>query len=229
MDGRERAEAHTGARTQVHAALASPVRRRLLELLRAAEDPVPVHELADRLQLHVTTARFHLGHLERAGLVTRHVEPAGRGRPPVRYRAVQRGPGEQGDGDVRERMIDALAEALAEPGAGTAGPDRALEAGRRWAEQVALPPGGPVAALTGVFGDLGFAPEVGADGIALHACPFRSAARRQPQVVCRVHLGLAQRLAERAAGPDGPDGPGVALAPFAGPDLCVLRPGAAPA
>jgi len=39
-------------------------------------------------------------------------------------------------------------------------------------------------------------------------------------VVCQVHTGLAQRLAERAA--DG-DRVRVRLLPFVEPELCVLR------
>jgi len=97
--------------------------------LRAAADAPTAAELADHLALHVTTVRFHLDQLERAGLVLSSTDHTRRrGRPAVRYRAV--------DVDLaaaHEQMIDALAQAAA----GSASPEEnARSAGRRWAEGV---------------------------------------------------------------------------------------------
>ena len=63
-----------------------------------------------------------------------------------------------------------------------------------------------------------FTDELVDDEIRLRACPFREAAARYPQVVCQVHGGLAQRLAEQAVG----GGVHVRLTPFVEPGLCVL-------
>ena len=46
-------------------------RARVLEVLRAAGDPVGVQEIAERTGLHPNTARFHLDGLIGAGLGTR--------------------------------------------------------------------------------------------------------------------------------------------------------------
>lgn len=196
----------------VHAALASPARRSLMVRLRAASDAPTAAELADHLAVHVTTARFHLDQLERAGLVlatTDHTRR--RGRPAVRYRAV-----EVDLATAREQMIDALAQAAA----GTASiEENARSAGRRWAEGVASRPGDARSALTDVLGRLGFNPEPGGDVVRLRECPFRSAARRTPQVVCQVHLGLVQAVAARA---DDGDQLQVGLIPFAEPETCHL-------
>lgn len=196
----------------VHAALASPPRRNLMARLQAAAAAPTAADLAEQLALHVTTVRFHLGRLERAGLVVATTDHTHRrGRPAVRYRAV--------DVDLaaaREQMIDALAGAAAGPGTTE---ENARSAGRRWAEGMRTQPGDARTALTDVAGRLGFAPEPDGDVVRLRGCPFRSAARRTPQVVCQVHLGLVQAIAARA---DDGDHVRVGLAPFAEPEACHL-------
>lgn len=202
-----------------HAALASPVRRRVLDVLAAATEAPTAQQLATALDLHVTTVRFHLEQLEQAGLVVRETRHARRrGRPGVHYRAV----GLDAD-QARDRMIDALAEVVAGGGPGT---DESLAAGRRWAEQVSAPTGSAAEAITDTFARIGFDPEPAGDTIRLRACPFREAARHHPQVVCQVHLGLAQGLARRSPGGDGAR---VGLRPFVEPELCLLTLSTEPA
>ena len=194
------------------AALASPARRRVLDAVRAAPEPPTAQQLAAGLELHVTTVRFHLDQLEQARLVERAPALAHRrGRPSVHYRPL----GLAAD-RARDQMIEALAEALAASGTSARGESAA--AGRRWADSLPVPEGAADAAVVQAFGRLGFDPELVDDEIRLRACPFRQAAARYPQVVCQVHGGLAQRLAEQAAG----DGVHVRLTPFVEPDLCVL-------
>ena len=194
-----------------HAVLASPVRRRVLDVLNDAADAPTAQQVASALSLHVTTVRFHLDQLEQAGLVVREVRhTARRGRPGVHFRAHG-----LDAGLAREAMIEALADAVA-------GDDRAtgpIAAGQRWADQLPAPTGAPSEAVTSTFARLGFAPELAGDTVRLHACPFRAAARRHPDVVCRVHLGLARGVAGRAA--RGADIV-VGLRPFVEPELCLL-------
>jgi predicted ArsR family transcriptional regulator len=194
-----------------HAALASPVRQRVLDVLGAAGDAPTAQQLATALDLHVSTVRFHLEQLEQAGLVVREVRHAARrGRPGVHFRALG-----LDAGLARDRMIEALADAVAADD-----PDGApIAAGHRWAEQLPASAGTPGEAVTDTFARLGFDPELAGDTVRLYACPFRDAARRHPEVVCRVHLGLAQGVAGRS--PQG-DGVQVGLQPFVGPELCVL-------
>ncbi len=200
-----------GETPDVHAALASPVRQRVLDVLRDEADAPTAQQLAASLGLHVTTVRFHLEQLEQAGLVAREIRHANRrGRPGVHYRAL-----EIDVAQAQEQMIGALADVV-EPGAGTRA---SVAAGRRWADQLAAPSQGPRETITDVFTRLGFDPEPAGDTVRLRSCPFREAARRHPEVVCQVHLGLAQGLAARAPGGDGVR---VGLLPFVEPSLCLI-------
>ncbi|WP_336708591.1 helix-turn-helix transcriptional regulator [Oerskovia sp. USHLN155] len=68
---------------------------------------------------------------------------------------------------------------------------------------------------------LGFAPQADDDAasVALTRCPLLEAAYRNPEVVCAVHLGLAQGALERLGAPRE----GTSLLPFAEPGACRLR------
>jgi predicted ArsR family transcriptional regulator len=77
--------------------------------------------------------------------------------------------------------------------------------------------------VTRLFAELGFDPELGGDEagrqIRLHACPFRDAARANPEVVCSIHLGLLRGTLARLGAP-----PTTAqLLPFVEPELCVAQ------
>jgi predicted ArsR family transcriptional regulator len=221
-------------------------RRRVLDVLAASRHPLDAQAVAAELGVHVTTARFHLDQLETAGLVQRRtVREKRAGRPRVAYapsasvRAA----------DAREQLIEVLAQALGDPEAVGAVPSddvptsakrphpgvrasaAAVRAGERWAdamESQAGPAGtlsDAVGELVDVLDSLGFDPEVSGEEILMHECPFRSAARERPDVVCAVHQGLVQRMIGRRA-PGASEGPGARLVPFVEPELCVVRLGA---
>lgn len=212
----------------VHVALASPTRRRLLELLQSARTARDVHDLGMAVGLHPSTVRFHLETMRRAGLVARATHPqAGRGRPRTAYAAVQapdNGGGYQG-------LAALLAAGLADtPEARSA---RAEQIGEQWARELLGAPaldGAQVeeaaVQVTGLFERLGFAPELGTSEhgrqIALHACPFRPVARDHPEVVCSVHLGLLRGSLARLGAPTTPR-----LLPFVEPELCMVHLGTA--
>lgn len=67
-------------------------RRRVLSVLRSATGSVDAQHVADTLQIHVTTARFHLSTLESQGLVRRGdgVRNRGAGRPRLTYEIAPR-------------------------------------------------------------------------------------------------------------------------------------------
>jgi predicted ArsR family transcriptional regulator len=227
VSGRSPAEWAGAARGgDVHAALASPMRQRLLELLRARDTPTDVHQLAQSVGLHVTTVRFHLEVLRRAGLVVRRPQPQPRtGRPrtlyaPVSAKADQMATGYQG-------LAALLATHLSDTAEGRAA--RAEEAGLAWAEQ--LVPAAPQTELTvsdaarhmsGLFAEVGFDPELTTVStgwqITLRACPFRAVARQHPEVVCGVHAALLRGSLDRL---------GVSttsrLVPFVEPELCLAQ------
>lgn len=228
-----------------HAALASDKRRLVLELLLHTNSPVDAATVAARIDLHVTTARFHLEQLESAGLIRREVERAGqRGRPRILFTA---GPSAREDG-AQQGLSRALASALAEDQDG--GRARAIRAGEEWSaaymtlatgeatatgEAAATDTGSGTGTGTGTDSDtdtdgaaplvrilekLGFDPQ-NDDGriIELRACPFRDEARRAPAVVCSVHLGLIRGVAASL----GHSPSDTELRPFVGPELCQVQ------
>jgi len=216
-----------------HAALASEPRRRALALLTQSALPLGVGTVAEALGLHVTTARFHLEHLESAGLIERQVARAGqRGRPQVLFQAVSAPlPTET----AQQQLTQALAAVIGEdPDGGRA---RSERAGERWSDEYAAvtdavaggrpAPAALVPPLLRVLSEIGFEPELRAAdaAIALTACPFRAEARANPDVVCSVHLGLMKGLARSL----GHDPERIRLEPFVQPQLCLVHLPATPA
>lgn len=198
----------------------------VLDVLRRGQRPVPVADVARELGLHTNTTREHLDALVTAGLAARsrrHV--GGRGRPAWLYTAV-----EDPEPDVRLRDYTGLAIALAGhlDQAGTNPVAVSLDIGRRWGielaeHEVAQHPSSSMMPRDRVFdllAGLGFAPTA-ADPtapIALHRCPLLDAARRHPDVVCQVHLGIVRGALEVF----GDTGTAAALTPFAQPGSCTL-------
>jgi predicted ArsR family transcriptional regulator len=200
-----------------HAAMASPPRRSVLNALLASPDPLDAAIVAERVGLHVTTARFHLDQLVEAGLARRRpsVEQR-RGRPRMLYAPA----GAPRDRDAREQLIRVLAGALSRD------PDaEAIRAGRRWAAVFDAPDADdPVPGLVDVLERLGFDPERDGAAVRLPSCPFRGAAREHPEIVCAVHRGLVEQLLDGTAA-------GARLLPFVEPELCLIAigPAATPA
>lgn len=209
-------------------------------MLRAADGPLGVADLAERIGVHPNTVRFHLDALVAEGAVHRRVEePAGPGRPRTVYAPR---PGMDRGGMRAYRLLaQVLVSRLASTGPAAAG--AAAEAGREWGRFLIdpMPPFRRPTALesadrlTALLADLGFEPvaEPAGDGtgpgrIRLRHCPFLELAEEYGQVVCSVHLGLMQgALAELRAPLAATD-----LRPFAEPDSCLAllapaAPGAA--
>jgi predicted ArsR family transcriptional regulator len=67
-------------------------RQKVLGLLREAQRPVDAQGVADTLQIHITTARFHLSELQAQGYVRRGsgTRSAGAGRPKLTYELAPR-------------------------------------------------------------------------------------------------------------------------------------------
>jgi predicted ArsR family transcriptional regulator len=208
-----------GQDASYHAALASRARRQVLEALRSSPVPLDAASVAGSLGLHVTTARFHLDQLAATGLARRSTlaEPR-RGRPRVLFAPA----GAARDEDSREQLIEVLASAIH---GNDDGVQESLRAGRQWADEIGPPdPDDPVRGLIDVLERLGFAPDADPDPdpdaatIRLLACPFRSAAREHPDVVCTVHRGLVERLLDGT-------GSEPQLVPFVEPELCLVTLG----
>ncbi len=210
---------------RVHRALASPVRRRIVELL--SEEPADAHALADRLDLHVNTARTHLFLLEEASLVASEPEPRDRpGRPRLRYRVTEprHDDGAKGYRFLAEVLASHLAASVDDPAT------KAEQAGVAWGRFLVetpapfqqIDPQAAIARVVELLDEFGFKPELdntdaAAPRLLLRRCPFLLVAKQHQDVVCSVHLGIMRGALDEL----GVDVEARDLLPFVEPDLCV--------
>lgn len=204
----------------------------MLEALQGLDEPTTAAQLADQLDLHINTAREHLDALVDRDLAVRvRAAASGRGRPAHTYLAAQ-----QTEHDSRVRDYAGLATALAGHIARTSQDPTsdALAAGKAWAAEL-LASDTPTAParrarrrtavvarrhVVSLLDRLGFAPttDANAHSVALRQCPLLDAARRHPDIVCGVHLGIVQGTLELL----GADARHADLQPFAEPGACRL-------
>lgn len=197
-----------------------------------------VGELAAAVGGHPNTTRHHLRGLADAGLVSGHRSTSPRrGRPSSAYAVTPAGRAllaHRVDSASEEyvALAGAFAERLAERGGDPGDDARAI--GRAWGAGLAARErasaedahvdsdvDSEVEAETKVVGlldRLGFSPRVEADAVLLRTCPLLDAARRHPEVVCQVHLGLV----DGALAAHGARSTIARLEPFALPGACVL-------
>ena len=200
-------------------------RERVLAVLRDARRAMSIVEIAEHLDVHVNTVRFHLDTLTAQGRVDRIVAPNdGPGRPPLLFRVT---PGMDPSGP---RNYELLAGVLVSGLAGEPDAERRAERlGHAWGTgMVAAPPTPKTAAealdsLVTLLAGLGFAPEPRDDGdrpeISLRHCPFLELSHAGTDVVCPIHLGLMRGVLEQLT-----DGLAVeSLAPYVEPDMCLTR------
>jgi predicted ArsR family transcriptional regulator len=200
-------------------------RSSLLETLRAQTEPTTLAALAATSGLHANTVREHLDALVSDGLAHRHPEaPSGRGRPAWLYEATG---SDAAAAPEYAGLAAALAGAIHQTSASPS--DDAVAAGREWGHELARerasgPAPSAIAArreVVSLLDEVGFAPQADARSsvVRLTRCPLLEAAHKYPDVVCGVHLGLAQgALEEYGADPDGTE-----LLPFAEPGACRLH------
>jgi predicted ArsR family transcriptional regulator len=207
-----------------------PTRTRVLGTLQDLRAPATVADVAERLDIHPNTARFHLDALVSAGLVERAREQRRRpGRPQVHYSANRSAP------DAGHRSFRLLAEILTRHLSASSADahGEAVEAGRSYGRLVAGPGPGPVAADAGrdavsvvldQLDEMGFAsrPSSETKVIEVTNCSFLEVAEGHLGVVCAVHHGLMDELLAAAGAPTRLD----RLDPLVGPSRCLahLRP-----
>jgi predicted ArsR family transcriptional regulator len=200
---------------EVLKALGDETRYALYRELAGSTAPRSAGELADALDLHANTVRLHLERLRDAGLVDVEVIHRGTvGRPQHRYSLAPGAPGLGFDPPAHVLLAGLLA-ALAE----TVGADAsaARTTGRTWGRQAARrtttrtrtpqPARGCLAVLAQELDRLGFEPaadaEAAPDGgtrIEFLHCPFRELAEAYPELVCNLHRGICEGVAETGRG-----------------------------
>ncbi|HEY3869880.1 MAG TPA: helix-turn-helix domain-containing protein [Actinocrinis sp.] len=209
-------------------------RRVILSILQASPTPLSVQEIAERMDVHPNTVRFHLDRLVEAGRAQRLLgEIAGPGRPPIVYR-TSRTMDRSGPSNYR-LMATMLTSYLATTSDNPAA--TAAELGRAWGPSLVADPAASasasaprrrsradaVARTVALLDELGFEPEPPegprAKEIRLRHCPFLDLVDDYREVVCAVHLGLMQGVLGALGGRVDVE----RLEPFAEPDLCVAR------
>lgn len=193
----------------------------VLRALKASSEPMSIVQLANVLDVHPNTVRFHLEALEGQGSVER-VEPTRKrpGRPALLFRPI---PQMDRGGTRRYRLLaEILTAGLAED---ENAPAKALAAGRAWGERAAASTASSDAVddLVALLDDLGFAPERrdcgGEKQIGLRHCPFLELAETRANVVCPIHLGLMQGALHTWGAPLEVE----RLDSFVEPDLCLAQ------
>ncbi len=182
-------------------ALGDPTRHAIFRAVADAAGPVDVATLTARFELNHNAIRQHLAKLCSAGLVIEEVGPStGRGRPRLQYRPALVTSGDWGIPSPYEHLAVMLVEALQ---SGRSPREVGVEAGRQLAATV---PGvaDPVECLEVLAAQRGFEPRRverrGSVDLVLEHCPFQASATAAPDIVCQLHLGLAEGIAEAAGG-----------------------------
>lgn len=176
----------------------SAARAAVLAFVIDADKPVTVAEITASSGQHANTVREHLDELVEADLVSRApLPPQGRGRPAIAYTARTLNSPLRGTKEY-VALVDALVTQLKRTSNDLEAD--ALAVGYTWAEK--LPGGQSAEELLRI---MGFEPVVeSANNLRLQTCPVLAAARRNPDVVCNIHLGLLRSVS----------GAGTQLAPF---------------
>ena len=198
---------------EVLKALGDETRHALYREIAGSTAPRSAAELAEALGLHPNTVRLHLEKLRDAGLV--EVEAIHRGtvgRPQHRYSLAPGAPGLGFDPPshvLLAGMLAALAEATG------ADPSAARAIGHSWGTKTAerTPSASCLGLLAQELDRLGFEPAAddsgpeatGVSGVGvvrvdfLH-CPFRELAEAYPELVCNLHRGICEGLADARRG-----------------------------
>ncbi|MEO7125025.1 MAG: helix-turn-helix domain-containing protein [Nakamurella sp.] len=217
----------------------SGARAGVLRAVAATDDPVTVASLAEQLNQHPNTVREHLDALVANGRVERFRRaPSGRGRPAWLYRFATVTAGDADGSDLMSGPVGAdgqeyvaLAVALIDQVSATSPDPRAMAraAGERWGRtlverhvgNLTAPSSKPTAQVAELLRELRFESQSTDDPkkMRLTTCPFLDAAKRHPEVVCQIHLGIVRGAMEQlGADPESAD-----LHPFAEPGACLLN------
>jgi predicted ArsR family transcriptional regulator len=177
-----------------------------LEVARA-ESPVTTSEIADALDLHANTVRPHLERMRDAGLLVVETTAQGQvGRPQHRWSLAPDAPSLGLEPSAFRLLARLIAGVVAQA---EVDEDEIAAIGRDYGSSLAAPQGRAghascVRAVEAAMAELGFDPVVGEDGgvatVLFTRCPFRELAEAYPDVVCPLHRGLVEGVAEAVGG-----------------------------
>jgi predicted ArsR family transcriptional regulator len=188
-------------------------RQMIVDALRSERDGLDTKQLAERLDLHPNTIRWHLGVLTDAGLVQATPAPRGaRGRPSIIHRLT--GEGVARGRDEYRLLATMLTDVVATDSNGDA---RAYEAGVRWGRH--LQQGEPEASIANLLDQEGFAAEQHGARVEMRRCPFYALAESSPQVICTLHHGIIDGALAEAGSEQSVE----RLEPFVEPGLCIAH------
>jgi predicted ArsR family transcriptional regulator len=176
-------------------AVAVPLRRKVLDLIRAADHPVTVAELTSALGCNHNAVRQHLARLRQAGLVAEESEERNTpGRPRLLYTDT-----------VRPNPYARLAHLLLVARRFGLPPREAgRKQGRVEAASLAFVDADGLDALEADAARHGFSPRRVRRGrrveLVLDVCPFADVAADDPVTVCALHRGLAEGIMEGVGG-----------------------------
>lgn len=200
-------------------------RAEVLSLLRRAGQPLSVAEVADAMDLHVNTARFHLDGLVEDALAERTTEPRDTpGRPRILYASQGPMPGPRSY-ELLAEMLTGFVSSLDQAGPAT------VELGKAWGRHLVeraapserLDAREAVARLNRLLDAIGFQSDARSHDngteVRLRHCPFREVAEKHSDIVCAIHLGLMQGALEELGAPVA----ATSLTPFVTPQLCIAH------
>jgi len=182
-------------------ALGDPTRHCLFRYIVDAPEPVGVGELTDYVRLNHNAVRQHLAVLKDAGLVIEEVEDRNRpGRPRLLYRLHPEVAGNWGTPGAYAWLAGLLSDAIRRK-------QDPRQVGRQEGRRRAAELTGAadrVDLLEEEMARRGFRPtrveRSRRVDFVLGRCPFAEVAGFDPDVVCQLHLGLAEGLTEGLGG-----------------------------
>jgi predicted ArsR family transcriptional regulator len=200
--GRTKDRSERDGRLQAQAkALGDPTRHAIYRAVVDAPGLVDVATLTGRFGLNHNAIRQHLAKLRAAGLVVEEVGGrSGPGRPRLQYRPALGADRDWGIPSAYERLSLMLVEMLH---SGRSAREVGTDIGHQMATE--LPETvDPVDRLEINAARQGFEPRRvehrSSVDLILERCPFEMAAGPAPEIVCQLHLGLAEGISEATDG-----------------------------
>lgn len=173
--------------------MSTRARDTVLDVVRSAAEPLSALDVASRLDMHVTTARYHLRNLADAGQLTSvALRTNEAGRPRVGYAPI-----------AAVRVDEVLSAILDQLGPDSAAREKAgAAAGRAWAAAHRVPAAGhslpdPVTVVTEALQRMGFKASnlvsaFGTHDITLCSCPLRDISANHPEVARGIARGAIE-------------------------------------